>query len=267
MRLAFCVTVKNRSCVVVDKEDSLSYLQHARDKILESPDQMRPAIQTIDTRLALLLLPTMIRSLVHLKRPEDDWVIVVVDYGSTDVSIHALLTEEIGQKLPWHLETVTDYAYFDRGGGLAKAAQIAEQKFQADSVFFCDADLLFSTRDVIQKAVDSIARRKFFYPIFFSFVTPDHSRGFWRDTSYGNFACALADYKQTEGWYHNLSWGWEDRALSDSIPEDRKDRERVLGFFHQWHPFQWEFRVKEYPRKDYMFREAAVKSLPVSEKR
>jgi len=35
----------------------------------------------------------------------------------------------------------------------------------------------------------------------------------------------------------------------------------VPGFFHQWHPFQWEFRVKEYPVKDYIFKGAAVKTL------
>ena len=108
---------------------------------------------------------------------------------------------------------------------------------------------------------DHLQNHHFFYPIFFSFVLADHSLGFWRDTSFGNFACCLEDYKKTEGWYHNISWGWEDRALADSIPEGIKDRKRIEGFYHQWHPLQWEFRVKEYPVKQYVFKQAAVKHL------
>jgi glycosyltransferase involved in cell wall biosynthesis len=203
----------------------------------------------------------MIRSLVSLKKETDDWVLVVVDYKSTDISVREMLDVEVGDKMPWHLETVEDYPYFNRGGGLAKATEIAESKFQADAVFFCDADLFFTSRDVFERAITSVSRGQYYYPIFFSFAVADHSLGLWRDTSYGNFACRIDDYKKTEGWYNNVSWGWEDRALADSIPDRQKDREVVPGFFHQWHPLQWEFRVKEYPVKRYVFKEAAVKEL------
>jgi hypothetical protein len=218
---------------------------------------------TKDNEIILLLLPNLLRSLVDIKKPDDDWVLVIVDYTSSDVDMKAMLEHEVGESIPWHLETVTDYTFFDRGGGLAKAAEIAEQRFQADSVFFCDADLLFTSRDLFEHAETSLSKGQFYYPIFFSFLSPDHSKGFWRDTSFGNFLCRIEDYKKTEGWYHNISWGWEDRALADSIPEEKKERERVPGFYHQWHPFQWEFRVKEYPVKEYIFKGAAVKTLSV----
>ena len=261
MRLAICVAVKNRSCVLVDQEDSLQYLQHVREKLEACPDHRMEPWQTKEHQLVLPLLPKMIRSLVSQKTEKDDWVLVVVDYKSTDVNVQEVLEVEVGSAMPWHLETVEDYAFFDRGGGLAKAATLAETHFQAEALFFCDADLLFTTRDVFDGAIESVSKGQFYYPIFFSFALADHSLGLWRDTSYGNFACRLEDYKNTEGWYHNISWGWEDRALADSIPATKKDRVNVPGFFHQWHPLQWEFRVKEYPVKRYIFKDAAVKGL------
>ena len=261
MRLAFCVAVKNRSCILVDKEDSLSFLQHVSDKIVDCPElKINPWI-TKDDQIALPLLPKMIRSLMSLYQENDDWVLVIVDYNSTDISLKEMLEYEVGTKIPWHLETVTDYPFFDRGGGLARAASIAETKYNTEGLFFCDADLFFATRDVIEKAIETIQQQKFYYPVFFSFVLADHSKGLWRDTSYGCFACSIKEYKQTEGWYHNVSWGWEDRALADSIPEIQKVRNYVPGYFHQWHPLKWEFRVKEYPVKEFIFKDAAVKTL------
>lgn len=262
MRLAICVAVKNRSCCIVDPEDSLQYLYHVADNLEDCKDYKVQQIETKTGQIVLPLFPRMLKSLMLQKKPEDDWVLVVVDYKSTDVNVREMLEVECGDRIPWHLETIEDYTFFDRGGGLAKAAQIAETNFHAEALFFCDADLLFASRKVFDKAMESLAKHHFYYPVFYAFAISDHSLGFWRETSYGNFACRLEDYKQTEGWYHNLSWGWEDRALADSIPESKKDREPVDGFFHQWHPMQWDFRVKEYPIKTYIFRDAAVKTLP-----
>lgn len=261
MRLAICVAIKNRSCVIVDQEDSLSFLHHVSESIQECPQLSIQPWKTKQGQIALPLMPKMIRSLMAQKKKEDDWVLIVVDYKSSDVNMKEMLAYEIGDTIPWHLELVEEYSFFDRGGGLAKAAEIAEQKFQADSLFFCDADLFFTSNDVFDEARKSLEKNHFFYPIFFSFAVADHSKGFWRDTSFGNFFCRLEDYKQTEGWYHNISWGWEDRALADSIPDWKKDRMRMEGFYHQWHPMKWEFRVKEYPVKEYIFKDAAVKDL------
>lgn len=256
------MTVKNRSCVFVDPEDSLQFLHHVAEKIEDCSELRVDPLQTNTGQLVLPLFPRMLHSLVSQKRPEDDWVLIVVDYKSTDIDIKEMLEVEVGDQIPWHLEIVQEYDFFDRGGGLAKAAEIAETKYNADALFFCDTDLLFLTRDIFENAIRSVSNGQFYYPIFFAFATADHCKGFWRDTSYGNFACSLSDYKKTDGWYHNISWGWEDRALADSIPAFKKDREAARGFFHQWHPMQWEFRVKEYPVKNYVFRDAAVKTLP-----
>lgn len=261
MRLAICISIKNRSCVIVEKEDSLSFLEHVKEKIESCPELKIDPIQTKNNQIVLLLMPKLLQSLVRIKKPEDDWVIIVVDYKSTDVDMKEMLEVEIGDSIPWHVETIEEYPYFNRGGGLAKAAEIAEKKYKAEGLFFCDADLYFTSHDIFDRATMSLGKQQFYYPVFFSYAVADHSLGFWRDTSFGNFFCLLEDYKKSEGWYNNISWGWEDRALADSIPEYKKDRERVPGFFHQWHPLQWEFRVKEYPVKEYIFKDAAVKGL------
>lgn len=246
---------------MVDYEDSLSFLQHVAEKIEDCPSLSIQPLVTQNNQIALPLMPLLLRSLMFQRKPEDDWVLVVVDYGSTDINMKEMMEYEVGTKIPWHLETVKDYPYFDRGGGLAKAAEIAEAKFKADALFFCDADLFFTSHELFDKMYKSLGQGHFFYPIFFSFALADHSKGLWRDTSFGNFATSIENYKKTEGWLHNISWGWEDRALSDSIPEPLKDRMKIEGFYHQWHPLQWEFRVKEYPEKSYLFKAAAVKDL------
>ena len=259
MRLALCVAVKNRSCVIVDQEDSLSFLHHVN--IEDCPDFKIEPWFTKKGQIALPLLPKMLRSFVSQKKQEDDWVLVVVDYKSTDVDMKQMLEYEVGDKMPWHLEVIEDYPYFDRGGGLKKGFEIADTRFKADAVFFCDADLYFGTRDIFDRAIETVSQSRFYYPIVYSFALPDHSKGFWRDSGFGIFACSTKDYKLTEGWRHNISWGWEDRALADSIPPHKKVRERALGYFHQWHPFQWEFRVKEYPVKGFLHDRAVVKNL------
>jgi len=261
MKLAICVAIKNRSLVLVNPEDSLSFLQHVQENIEDCPSLTIEPWVTKQGEIALALMPKMLRSLMDQRKPTDDWVLVVVDYNSTDVNIKEMLEYEVGKKIPWHLEVVKDYSYFDRGGGLAKAAEIAEARFNADAVFFCDADLQFTSHTLFDEMYKSLENNHFFYPIFFSFALSDHSKGLWRDTSFGNFATSLENYKKTDGWLHNISWGWEDRALSDSIPEQLKDRMKIDGFYHQWHPLQWEFRVKEYPEKGYLFKAAAVKTL------
>jgi len=261
MRLAFCVALKNRCCNEVDPEDSRQYIKPFLDRMIMSPYPLNNFERT-ENKIILRLFPNMVRSLVSQKKATDDWVLVVTDFGSTDANVQEMLEKEIGDAMPFHVHTETEWKFFDRGGGLKKSAQIAEEKFQADAVFFCDADLVFHERAVFDECYRALEQEKFFYPIFFAFADTWHMDGFWRDTSFGNFAGTLANYKKTAGWKHNISWGWEDRDLADSIPQEKKVRTQVNGFCHQWHPMVWEFRVAEYPVKEYLFKAAAVAELP-----
>ena len=263
MKLAFCIALKNRTYLEVDYEDSTPYLKHAQGKIVDSPYPKNELIIKNETnQIVLTLLPKMLQSLLKQKKADDDWVIIITDFQSTDANIQVMMTQTVGNKVPWHVHTVTEWPYFDRGGGLKKAAEIAETNYKADAVFFLDADLLFYSRDFIEECYGALQNGLFYYPIFFAFADPKHERGFWRDTSYGNFAARVEDYKKTAGWKHNISWGWEDRDLADSIPNEKKYRMEMPGFCHQWHPMKWDFRVSEYPVKEYLFKNAAVAELP-----
>lgn len=266
MRLAICVSIKNRSCVITDVENSLDFVPN-KENIVDCEEFKQTPYMTANGKHALFLMPNMLRSLVRQKRVDDDWCIIVVDYGSTDVDMKQMMEYELGEqtnpKIPWILETesVKDYPFFDRGGGLKIAAEIAETKMKSDALFFCDADLFFANRNVFDEAIQSINKGQFFYPIFFSFVLADHTKGVWRDASFGTFATSVENYKKTAGWMHNISWGWEDRALADSIEEEKKDRQRIRGYFHQWHPLKWDFRVLNYHVKEFMFKDACVSKL------
>ncbi len=261
MKLAFCIALKNRTYLEVEYEDSTPFLKHAEGKIVKSPYPMND-IKIKEDKIVLTLLPKMLESLVKQKKAEDDWVVVITDFQSTDADVHQVVSDTLGDKIPWHIHTEKEWPWFDRGGGLKKAAEIAETQYKADAVFFLDADLIFYTRDFIEECYGALQNHLFYYPIFFAFADPRHEQGFWRDTSYGNFAARVEDYKKTAGWKHNISWGWEDRDLADSIPNSQKYRIEMPGFCHQWHPMKWDFRVSEYPVKEYIFKNAAVAELP-----
>ncbi len=261
MKLAFCIALKNRTYLEVEYEDSTPFLKHAEGKIGQTSYPLNELKMNGD-KIVLTLLPKMLSSLIALKKPEDDWVVVITDFQSTDADVHQVLTETLGDKIPWHIHTEKEWPYFDRGGGLKKAAEIAETEYKADAVFFMDADLIFYDRDFIEKCYFALENHWFYYPIFYAFADPKHERGFWRETSWGNFAARIEDYKNTKGWKHNISWGWEDRDLADSIPNAKKYRILMPGFCHQWHPMKWDFRVSEYPVKEYIFKDAAVAELP-----
>jgi hypothetical protein len=264
MRIAICVSIKNRSRVVVSPEDTFSLLPNdLRSQVVSAPSSCSINAEMEGEKYVLSLFPRLVRSLLGIKTSSDDWVLIVVDYQSTDINMGDFLEKEVGVCMPWYLETVKDYGFFDRGGGLKKGMEIAEKKFQADTVFFCDADLMIEHHFFFERMEQVVSQNLFFYPVFFSFYSPEHTIGLWRETSFGNFACKIEDYKRTEGWYHNISWGWEDRALADSIPMEKKIRERIPGFYHQWHPVSLEFRNQEYPVKQYLFKGAAVKNLPM----
>ena len=264
MKLAFCISLKNRCWNEVEYEDSTPFLKHAEGKIVDSP-YPKPPLKTNGDKLVLHLFPRMLQSLVDIKKPEDDWVIVVTDFESTDHDVGRMMDEILGSSnsgIDWYLYKEKEWPYFDRGGGLKKAAEIAETEYKADALFFIDADLVFYSHQFIDECYAALTNGLFYYPIFFAFADPKHERGFWRDTSYGNFAARVEDYKKTAGWKHNISWGWEDRDLADSIPQEKKYRMEMPGFCHQWHPMKWDFRVSEYPVKEYIFKDAAVSELP-----
>ena len=245
--LAICVSLKNRSNLIVKQEDPNTYNFIA--KLLEpAPSITEPPRTLPNGDIELRLLPRMLASLKAIQRPEDQWHVIIVDFGSTDENIDELCRTTLEQ-IPYtiHKEPGT----FNRGGGLDKGACIARD-LGIDSVFFCDSDMIFTDHDIFDQAKEVLEANKIYYPICFSYTNSNHTRGFWRESGYGMVYMNTATYFQTPRWANNITWGWEDRALHDILDPTTLVRSRARGYFHQWHPNSSEFKTREYAVKQHM---------------
>ena len=67
-------------------------------------------------------------------------------------------------------------------------------------------------------------------------------------------------YFSTEKWKHNISWGEEDNEMRNNFKEDQIIREKISGYYHQWHPESIVFKTQEYPIKTYVGKNAILKN-------
>jgi hypothetical protein len=256
MRLAICIALKNRSYQIV-KPDPPGTYDHIRDRIQLTPaDLIEPPEMDAEGNIIITPFPTLLRSLARIHRSSDQWTVIVVDYGSTDIDVKHLCELHLGGQIPYAVLTADGSPNFNRGGGLDTAAQVA-RKLECDTLFFCDADMFFTQRHIFDTAERILKEGSIFYPVCFSYTDPSHQVGYWRDTGYGMVFLRTVDYFLSERWKNNRSWGWEDRKLYESFPPDRIKREWGVGFFHQWHPNSIDFKTKEYEVKTYV-KDAAI---------
>jgi hypothetical protein len=247
MNLGICITVKNRSNLVVNQEDPIETYKHLTTSIMRSPLQNHfPPTLNRDGTVTLNLLPKLLMSLVSVKKPTDKWTVIIVDYESTDVNVPLIATGILQGHMPFVVHT--EKGEFSRGSGLDIAANVAKQ-LNVDSLFFCDADMYFTHHFVFERASEILSKNNVYYPICFSFIQPDHLNGFWRDTGYGMMFIKTEQYFKTIRWQHNVSWGEEDNAMVRNFTEKQIVRERGIGYFHQWHPNSIEFKTQEYQLK------------------
>jgi len=257
MDLAICISVKNRSNIIVQPEDPIETYKHIAKKIVDSPDciDFEPTVKH-DGSIHLRLLPQMLKSLLSIKKDSDKWTIIIVDYDSSDCNLELMCKEICSDLLPYVIHSVKGYD-FSRGTGLDTAAKIAKER-KYNSLFFCDSDMLFTDRTIFDKAVAVLEEDKIFYPICFSFTQPDHRRGYWRDSGYGMVFMKTEKYFKSIGWKHNVSWGWEDNELHKQFNKDKVVRLPCNGYFHQWHPNSIGFKTQEYPIKHFVGKHAIV---------
>jgi len=254
MNLAICISVKNRSNLVVYQEDPIETYKHIADKIQLTPtDSHFPPTLNRDATITLNLLPKLLMSLRMVKTGNDNWTVIIVDYNSTDVNVEAI-TEQI---LGGHIRFIVNKAEgpFSRGSGLHIAAEVSKERGH-DSLFFCDADMYFTSHTIFERAAEAIKDGKVYYPICFSFIQPDHMKGYWRDSGYGMMFISTEKYFGTEKWRHNVSWGEEDNAMRRNFSDSEIIRGKAGGYFHQWHPNSFAFKNLEYPVKHYAGRAA-----------
>jgi len=95
-------------------------------------------------------------------RGEDKFQIVLVDFGSTDYNLDKLVKRFSGLEIL----IIRVNEYFSRGRGL----NIGYEQAKYANVFFCDADMLFTKRDVIENGYSVISKGKIYFQYVWIYV-------------------------------------------------------------------------------------------------
>lgn len=212
--LSICITVKNRSRVLVgDKE--------------------------------LRLLPKCIQSIARSVGNSLSCELVLSDWQSDDWPLREWLSQYAGAM---DVKVVAVSGEFCRGRGRNLAADSAK----GDVLFFLDADSLICPA-VIGDGIKCVQQGKAYFPILYSFRDPDHQSGWWREEGYGNCMVSRQLYKRVGGWPQQRYWGQEDDdffARISSVAE--VVRPRVPDFYHQWHPDDVAWKDRYVDRSGYV---------------
>jgi hypothetical protein len=187
----------------------------------------------------LKLYENNVRSLLRLKQSDEDWCFCVADYDSDDMNVtefFELLQHEYlqnGVQFDYKLSTHKKET-FTRGGARNQAYALAPH----DTVFFLDADMLFSDRDVIDNTYTHVADDMVYFPICASFADHTHKTVYKRETGKGNIALSKKTYElNTQGWWEKKTWGKEDDKMYEFYDNLGKVvRDFTKTFYHQWHP-------------------------------
>lgn len=199
--LSICVAIKNRSKV------------HRRSLVLN-------------------LFPLCIESIVKSAPSFDGSIeLVVADYSSDDLPLSDWLHKAVNGFV-LKIETLSKEKPFSRGEGLNTAARASSGK----TLFFLDADMIVCPA-VLQRAREVAEKGEAYFPICWSFKTPDHNSGWWRKSGFGNCALSYKVFQSVGGWDQFPTWGAEDALLRKRVENKTSIvREEVDGFQHQWHP-------------------------------
>jgi glycosyltransferase involved in cell wall biosynthesis len=216
--LSICITVKNRSRVNAEGRE-------------------------------LRLLPRCVESLAQSIPRGLDCELVVSDWRSDDWPL-ADWIEAAAQKLP--VRVVQLEGEFCRGAGRNQAAATA----RGESLLFLDADVLACTT-LLETGLRYAAEGTAFFPILYSFDDPAHHTGHWRDVGYGNCMLPRSLFELSGGWPEYRYWGQEDDHFFQRVKSvGQVVRQRVEGFYHQWHPDDIAWKDRCVDRSGYVDPEA-----------
>ncbi len=148
-----------------------------------------------------------------------------------------------------------DYGPINRATARNRSFALAESPADSDLVFFVDCDMVLPA-DFSARIRTHVKPGHAYFPVCYSLYRdsplevrgegPPHHKngssayGWWRDAGRGNCGFTVGDFKAIGDWdgaRFGTRYGREDddiywRAFSQCAPF----RERVPGFFHQWHP-------------------------------
>ena len=181
----------------------------------------------------LTLFPKCLKSLLSLKKDDEEWEICVSDFFSNDIeNVQTELENIIDKYKNVKFKYIQVKEKFSRGVGLNKSFEISTY----DNIFFVDADMLFFDRTVIDVAINHLKWGYVYFPMCSSFKNIFHSEYFCQNYGYGNMAISRKNFlKKPNGWLKKYSWGEEDNEMYNFFKKCSK-RDHIESFFHQWHP-------------------------------
>tara|TARA_E500000331_G_C17202932_1_gene690044 strand:+ start:745 stop:1431 length:687 start_codon:yes stop_codon:yes gene_type:complete len=184
--------------------------------------------------IELRLLDNCLQSLAKQKTQDETWEICIADWGSDDVEcvkshISNLLS---GTGISLSILDLGPEATFSRGKGLNEAFALSKY----DNIFFLDADMLFTGRQVIDDTYQYVETGKVYFPICLSYKDRDHKHSWSRRTGKGNVGIGKQLFTtKIGGWQEKYKWGGEDENIYHYF-KDKQIRKSPDTFFHQWHP-------------------------------
>jgi glycosyltransferase involved in cell wall biosynthesis len=204
--LSICVTVKNRSRVIAEGHE-------------------------------LELFPNCVRSIAISIPANLNCELVVADWQSDDWPLDEWIAEAAG-RVPLKMLTLT--GDFSRGRGRNAAANAAG----SDRLFFLDADCLIGEA-ILRRGVEVLDNDQSYFPVLYSYSDPQHQGGWWRHGGYGNCVVSRDVFECAGRFPEYCYWGREDVDFFEKVAAVQPVvREEVEGFYHQWHPndFEWKNR-------------------------
>ena len=189
--------------------------------------------------IVLRLFENNLDALFRFVGPKDNWELVVIDFGSTDVDMKQFLEGKFAGSKNFVFKLHTLKEPFCKGKGL----NIAKTLVSHDTVLFLDADMIITARTLIDNGLEHVSRHKVYFPICKSFTDYTHSKSWDRETGTGNLMISR-EHLQLYRWIEYNRWGSEDVDFYKHFStENLAVRDNAGGsFFHQWHPDDYAFK-------------------------
>lgn len=236
--ISITIPLKNRTSILVDYEP-IQLKTFIRHKLVYTDQKDDIKIEK-GNKIRLNLLLNCLKSLELVKNDDEIFELVLVDFMSDDFDLNKLI--KMFPNLEIKIVKVNDY--FSRGKGL----NIGYHNSSYDTVFFCDADMIFRSREVFDRAYQVLEDGSAYFPICLDLCEPSHQFGYWRTSGYGMSFVKKSD-KVDGAWSEYGSLGKEDNDFWD-LHEGCRVRENVDGYCHQWHPPTKGFKNKYYKYAD-----------------
>ncbi len=237
------IPIKNRTSIAVDYEPiPLRVIQ--RNNINLSGLPKKEIKLTKDGKIILDLLLNFLESISVLKQEDELFEIIITDFGSDDYDMKKLI-----KKFPkLQIKVINADSHFSRGKGL----NIGFKHITKENVFFCDADMLLTTRQLFDVAYEKLNDGKVLFPVCFGLCEPSHQIGYFRNSGFG--MCMLKKEVLINNgycWSEYDSLGKEDDDFWNFFNNKGLCcRLTIDGYYHQWHPESQEFKNRYYKYND-----------------